>query len=196
MRYHTDLGALIASAKCLNMSMQGRLMVTDEFVRIPEAHWQDVSQQIRRKYPVFTATFCRSSWSCRVHPIEVNSARDNSEMIQEASRPGDESTTKSIKSHFNGFLSELECYQLWHQWYMKWHLRIESIDDNSDNSVFHTPLRVTSPAMPKPILLQFALDDTQLIIISHFLRASAPTAQSGSFTNYVRFTSILISDGS
>jgi len=39
VRYHTDLRALIASEKCLDVSIQLRLMVTDDFMRIPEANW-------------------------------------------------------------------------------------------------------------------------------------------------------------
>ena len=37
-RYHTDLRALIAAAKCLDMSIELRLTVTDEFVAIPDAN--------------------------------------------------------------------------------------------------------------------------------------------------------------
>jgi hypothetical protein len=60
------------------------------------------------------------NWRCKeasiVPPIEVNSSRDNSDLISDANRPGDTSTTKSIEVHCNEFIiRELECYQSPHQ---------------------------------------------------------------------------------
>ena len=40
-RDHTDLGALIASAKCLDMSIELRLTGTDDLVQIPAANLPD-----------------------------------------------------------------------------------------------------------------------------------------------------------
>jgi hypothetical protein len=51
------------------------------------------------------------------------------------------------------------------------YLSIESIDDYRDDSIDHTLPRVASPAMPKPVLLQFAVNDSQLTIVGHFSRA-------------------------
>jgi hypothetical protein len=53
--------------------------------------------------------------SLLINPIEVNSARDNSELIPDANGPGDGSKTKSIEVHFNGFIQELRSYQSRHQ---------------------------------------------------------------------------------
>jgi len=41
MRYHTDLRALIASAKFLDLSIQLRLTVTDDLMQIPQANWPE-----------------------------------------------------------------------------------------------------------------------------------------------------------
>jgi len=44
MSYHSDLGPLIASAKCLDIFVELRLTVPDDFVWIPEANRpEDVS---------------------------------------------------------------------------------------------------------------------------------------------------------
>ena len=102
-----------------------------------------------------------------VNPIELNSARENSELIPDACRPEDASMPKSIKVHVNGFIRELQSYQLCHQCYLISYLPIESIDDYRDDSIVHRLMRVTSPAMRKLVLRQFAID-CQLMIVSNF----------------------------
>jgi hypothetical protein len=61
-------------------------------------------RHLRRNCPDFTATVCRSKYTWRVHQIEVNSGRDNSELIPEASVSGDAATTKSNEVLFNRFM--------------------------------------------------------------------------------------------
>ena len=63
----------------------------------------EVSRHLRRNCPEFTVTDCGSNKTWGVHPIEVNSGRDNSELISEASGPRDASVTKSIEVYFNRF---------------------------------------------------------------------------------------------
>jgi len=71
-----------------------------------------------------------------------------------------------------------------------------SIDDYRDDSIANTPLRVASPAMPKPVLLQFTVHDCQLKIIGHVPRAGAPTEDNGRLMKSSRFTLIQNPDGS
>jgi len=59
------------------------------------------------------------------------------------------------------------------------YLPIESIDDYRDDSIAHTPQRVASPAMPKPVLHQFTLDDSQLTINGHITRTKCTYGGSG-----------------
>jgi len=80
--------------------------------------------------------------------------------------------TKSVEVNRNEFIiREREGYQLPHQCDLISYLSIESIDDYRDDSIAHTLPRVASSAMPKPVLLQFAVNDSQLTIVGHFSRA-------------------------
>ena len=77
---------------------------------------RDASRHLWTRYLTdlrYTNRRYKEAWI--VHPIEVNSSRDNSELIPEANRPGDASTNKSVEVHFNGFIRELEGYQSRHQ---------------------------------------------------------------------------------
>jgi hypothetical protein len=70
-------------------------------------------------------------------------------------------------------------YQLPHQRDLICYLSIESIDDYRDDSITHTLPRVASPAMSKPVLLQFAVNDSQLTIVGHFSRTKCTYGGSG-----------------
>jgi hypothetical protein len=59
------------------------------------------------------------------------------------------------------------------------YLPIESIDDYRDDYMAHTPPRVALPAMPKPVLLQFAVDDSQLTINEHIPRMKCTYEELG-----------------
>jgi len=89
----------------------------DDVVRIPEANRQETRRNTYEWEIIRTCDLriadTQEAWI--VHPIEVNSSTDNSELIPEANRPGDASTTKSIKVHFNGCIQELEGYQSRHE---------------------------------------------------------------------------------
>jgi len=144
----------------------------DDFMWILEANRPETGrdtygQELIRTWDLWI-TDTKEAWI--VHPIEVNSSRDNSELIPEANRQGDASATKSIEVDFTGFIRELQCYQLQHQWDLISYLPIESIDDYRDDYIAHTPQRVSSPAMPKPVIHQFTLDDSQLPINGHRTR--------------------------
>ena len=77
--------------------------------------------------------------------------------------------TKSVEvNRIEFFIQKHEGYQLSHQRDLISYLSIESIDDYRDDSIAHMLLRVASPAMPKPVLLQFAVNDSQLTIVGHF----------------------------
>jgi len=50
--------------------------------------------------------------------------------------------------------------------------------------------------MLKLVLLQLTVGDSQLMIVGHFPRASAPTEDQGGFAQYSRYTSCDATDGS
>ena len=121
------------------MSIQLRLTVTDNFMWILDANHLATCcdtyewEIIRTWDPQITDT--KEAWI--VHPTETNGCRDNCESILEANWPGDASATKSIKVQFNGFIRELQSYQLQHEWDLISYLPIESIDDYRDDSSAH-----------------------------------------------------------
>jgi len=56
---------------------------------------------------------------------------------------------------------------------------MESIDGYREDSIAHTPQRVASPANPKPVLLQFTFDSSQLTINGHITRTKRTYGGSG-----------------
>jgi len=142
---------------------------------------RDASQHLRRRHrPESTATDCRSNYAREVHPIEFNRSRDNSELIPEANRPGDASATKSVEVNCNKcIIRECEGCQMRHQWDSISNLPIESIDNYRDDSMAHTPPWVASRAMLKPVLLQFAVDDSQFTTYRHIPQTKCTYRGSG-----------------
>jgi len=98
VRYHTDLRALIASAKCLDMSIKLWFTVTETIL----CRFQSPNSQRR------VATHMnQKSYGLEFSQLQIQkrtefstqsrlTVTDNSELIPEANRPGDESTTESI----------------------------------------------------------------------------------------------------
>jgi len=74
---------------------------------------------------------------------------------------------------------ELHSYQLQHQSDLIRFLPIESGEDYRDDPIAHTPQRVASPARPKPVLLQFTSDDSQLTINGRLTRTKCTYGGSG-----------------
>jgi hypothetical protein len=98
VRYHTDLRALIASVKCLDMSIKLRFMVTETILcgfQSPHSQRRVATHMIQKSYGFEFSQLQiqkRTEFSTQSRLTIV----DNSELIPEANRPGDESTTKSI----------------------------------------------------------------------------------------------------
>ena len=120
----------------------------------------------------------KEAWITR--PIETNRIRVNSELIPEANRPRDASSTKSVKVNCNEFIiRELAGNQSRHQWDLISYLPIELIDNYRDDSIVRTPQRIASSAMPKLVLLQFTVDDSQLTMNRHIARTKCTYGGSG-----------------
>jgi len=90
MRCHTQLRALIASAMCLDKSI--------EFSEVNGNRWfhvystcqpcRDMSQHLRlRNLTDMRSTNCRWKVASIVHPLQVDCSRDNSNLMTEANRP-------------------------------------------------------------------------------------------------------------
>ena len=115
--YPTDFRALIASAKCLDMSIELRLTVTETIscgFQWPIVQRRVVTPKKEKSYrlEIYELQMQRGM---KYPPIETNRSRVNSELIPEANRRGDASAIKSVEVHFNVFIRELEGYQLRHQ---------------------------------------------------------------------------------
>ena len=147
----------------------------DDFVWIPEANRPETRYDTYEWEIIWIWDLriadTKEAWI--IHQITVNSSRDYSKLIPEANRPGDVSVNKSVEVNWNKFIiRELDGYQSRHQWDSISYNLIEPIDDYRDDARAHTSTTVASPAMRKLAILQRR------------------------FTNYARFTSIHIADGS
>jgi hypothetical protein len=147
-RYYTDLGALIASAKCLDKSIGLKLTVAE----MNSCGFQRPISERRVAIPMDEKSYWLEIYESQIQKW------DKSDLIPEPSRPGDASAPKSVKDNYNEFIiRELEGNQLRHQWDSISYIPIESMDDYTHNSIAQKPPRVALTAMLKPTLLQCTL---------------------------------------
>jgi hypothetical protein len=98
VRYHTDLRALIASAKCLDMSIELRFTVTEMILcgfQSPNSQRCVATHMNQKSYGLEFSQLQiqkRTEFSTQSRLTVA----DNSELIPESNRPRDESTTESI----------------------------------------------------------------------------------------------------
>jgi hypothetical protein len=202
--HHTDFGVLIASAKCLDMSIELRLTVRDYFVQIPEANWPEKHHDTKEGeiVRIWQQQIAEAKMLDKYTQLRLTVAETIPSWFQ-ANQPGDASVTKSVKVNCNEFIiRELEGYQSRHPWDLISYNPIEPIDDDRDDSRAYASTRVASPAIPEadPFSWDFINPYPTSAIeagksINRHLQCEPTENQSG-FTRYGQFTSSDAPNGS